>query len=229
MKSGPEHSRLVKYRYTKFIGDELGDLDLEDLVAKLSDLLLSSGFGSPYAMDDADRTMQALHDAILDALFNGGVLPEETLERLLGDPADADQSEARSKLEELIQQIIERMTEEGYITAAPDLEPSANVARVAAAPEPTLRNRPRYLPLLFMGEEYGETTPFPYLISHSDPALIDAVRRGRRMEFAAFEWQGEMPDPQDETTFLSAKLRHELRAGGTAPNSAGILSRSDPA
>jgi Ca-activated chloride channel family protein len=113
----------MKYRYTKFTGDELGDLDLEDLVAKLSDLLLSSGFGSPYAMDDADRTMQALHDAILDALFNGGVLPEETLERLLGDPADADQSEARSKLEELIQQIIERMTEEGYITAAPDLEP----------------------------------------------------------------------------------------------------------
>jgi Ca-activated chloride channel family protein len=113
----------MKYRYTKFIGDELGDLDLEDLVAKLSDLLLSSGFGSPYAMDDADRTMQALHDAILDALFNGGVLPEETLERLLGDPADADQSEARSKLEELIKQIIDRMTEEGYITAAPDLEP----------------------------------------------------------------------------------------------------------
>jgi hypothetical protein len=46
--------------------------------------------------------MQALHDAILDALFNGGVLPDETIERLLGDPADADQSDARSKLEELI-------------------------------------------------------------------------------------------------------------------------------
>ena len=56
---------------------------------------------------------------------------------------------------------------------------------------------------------------FPTSSSHSDPELIEAVRRGRRMEFAAFEWQGEMPDPQDETTFLSAKLRHELRAGGT--------------
>jgi Ca-activated chloride channel homolog len=66
--------------------------------------------------------MQALHDAILDALFNGGVLPEETIERLLGDPADGDQADARSKLEELIQQIIDRMTEEGYITAPPDLE-----------------------------------------------------------------------------------------------------------
>ena len=112
----------MKYRYTKFTGDELDDLDLEDLVAKLSDLLLSSGFGSPHAMDDEERTLQALHDAILDALFNGGVLPEETLERLLGDPADADQAEARSKLEELIQQIIDRMTEQGYITTPPDLE-----------------------------------------------------------------------------------------------------------
>src|SRR6266567_2618644 len=112
----------MKYRYTKFTGDLLDDLDLEDLVAKLSDLLLSSGFANPYATDEDDKTMQALHDAILDALFNGGVLPEETIERLLGDPADADQADARSKLEELIQQIIERMGEQGYITTPPDLE-----------------------------------------------------------------------------------------------------------
>ncbi len=112
----------MKYRYTKYTGDALDDLDLEDLVSKLSDLLLSSGFGNPYAMDDEERTMQALHDAILDALFNGGVLPEETIERLLGDPADADQGDARSKLEELIQQIIERMADQGYISTPPDLE-----------------------------------------------------------------------------------------------------------
>jgi Ca-activated chloride channel homolog len=112
----------MKYRYTRFTGDPLEDLDLEDLVSKLSDLLLSSGFGSPYATDDDDRTLQALHDAILDALFNGGVLPEETIERLLGDPADGDQGDMRSKLEELIQQIIERMGEQGYITTPPDLD-----------------------------------------------------------------------------------------------------------
>src|SRR6478672_7725326 len=113
----------MKYRYTKYTGDPLEDLDLEELVSKLSDLLLSSGFGNPYATDEAERTMQALHDAILDALFNGGVLPEETIERLLGDPADGDQGEARSKLEELIQEIIERMGEQGYISMPPDLEP----------------------------------------------------------------------------------------------------------
>ena len=71
-----------------------------------------------------------------------------------------------------------------------------------------------FVPLLFMGEEYGEKAPFPYFVSHSDPALIEAVRRGRREEFASFQWQGEVPDPQDEATFLSAKLRHDLRAGG---------------
>src|SRR3954468_21830857 len=112
----------MKYRYTKYTGDVLDDLDIEDLVAKLSDLLLSSGFGNPYGMDDEERTMQALHDAILDALFNGGVLPEEAIERLLGDPADADQAEARSALEELIQEIIERMTPEGYFSMPPALE-----------------------------------------------------------------------------------------------------------
>ena len=103
----------MKYRYTKYIGDPLDEIDIEDLVSKLSDLLLSSGFGNPHGMDEAERTMQALHDAILDALFNGGVLPEETIEKLLGDPADGDQEEMRSKLEELIQQIIEKMGEQG--------------------------------------------------------------------------------------------------------------------
>jgi len=104
----------------------LDDLDLDDLVEKLSDLLLSSGFQSPYGgmygESEDDRTMQALHDAIMDALFNGGLLPEEALERLLGDPADADQADARSKLEQLIQDIIDRMMQEGFITPAPNLD-----------------------------------------------------------------------------------------------------------
>jgi len=71
-----------------------------------------------------------------------------------------------------------------------------------------------FLPLVFMGEEYGETAPFTYFVSHSDEALIGAVRKGRRDEFTAFDWQGEIPDPQDEATFLLAKLNHELRNEG---------------
>jgi maltooligosyltrehalose trehalohydrolase len=71
-----------------------------------------------------------------------------------------------------------------------------------------------FIPLLFMGEEYGETAPFQYFIHHSDPALVEAVRRGRREEFAAFQWQGEPLDPQDEATFLRAKLNRHLRYEG---------------
>jgi maltooligosyltrehalose trehalohydrolase len=71
-----------------------------------------------------------------------------------------------------------------------------------------------FIPLLFMGEEYAETARFPYFVSHSDPALIEAVREGRRREFAAFEWADEPPDPQDEATFTDAKLRHQTRNRG---------------
>ncbi|MFC1893046.1 malto-oligosyltrehalose trehalohydrolase [Chloroflexota bacterium] len=67
-----------------------------------------------------------------------------------------------------------------------------------------------FVPLLFMGEEYGETAPFLYFVSHSEPELIEAVRQGRKEEFDDFQWQGELPDPQDEATFLSAKLNHDL-------------------
>jgi maltooligosyltrehalose trehalohydrolase len=71
-----------------------------------------------------------------------------------------------------------------------------------------------FVPLLFMGEEYGETAPFQYFISHFDPQLVEAVRRGRREEFAAFAWQGEPPDPQDAATFQRAKLNRRLRHEG---------------
>ena len=86
-----------------------------------------------------------------------------------------------------------------------------------------------FIPLLFMGEEYGETAPFQYFVSHSDPALIEAVRRGRREEFAAFAWQGEPPDPQDEATFRRSKLNHDLRREEHTSDPLGALQRTDPA
>ena len=70
------------------------------------------------------------------------------------------------------------------------------------------------IPLLFMGEEYGEEAPFLYFVSHSDEGTIDAVRRGRREEFDAFGWGMEIPDPQDETTFLGSKIDLGLRHNG---------------
>ena len=66
------------------------------------------------------------------------------------------------------------------------------------------------IPLIFMGEEYGETAPFQYFIEHGDPDLVEAVRQGRRQEFAHFGWNPEeIPDPQDSATFERSRLRRE--------------------
>jgi maltooligosyltrehalose trehalohydrolase len=64
-------------------------------------------------------------------------------------------------------------------------------------------------PLLFMGEEYLESTPFQFFTDHVDPAIAEATREGRRREFADFTaFSGEeVPDPQAVETFLRSKLR----------------------
>lgn len=69
------------------------------------------------------------------------------------------------------------------------------------------------IPLIFMGEEYGETRPFPFFCSFPDPQIAEAVRRGRRQEFAAAGWGDEVPDPQAESTFESAKLSWSFPEG----------------
>ena len=71
-----------------------------------------------------------------------------------------------------------------------------------------------HLPLLFMGEEYGEDAPFPFFCSFEDPQLVQAVREGRRREFAEFAAQGAVPDPQAEATFASARLSWSWPEGG---------------
>lgn len=63
-----------------------------------------------------------------------------------------------------------------------------------------------FLPMIFMGEEWAESNPFQFFISHSDEALIEAVRKGRKAEFAAFHNEEETPDPQSEATFNQSKL-----------------------
>jgi maltooligosyltrehalose trehalohydrolase len=72
-----------------------------------------------------------------------------------------------------------------------------------------------YVPMLFMGEEYGEPHPFPFFCSFGDQDLIRAVRHGRREEFAAldFQWGDQIPDPQDRATFESATLTWQWPEG----------------
>jgi Ca-activated chloride channel homolog len=116
----------VKYKYSKFTGEDLDELDLEELMSKLSDLFLGSGFDNPYGLpyeDDGEsgQSRQSLHDAIMEAILNGGMLSEETLERLLGkDWRESD--DAEQKLEALIDKIIEKLQAQGYLSQHPDLE-----------------------------------------------------------------------------------------------------------
>jgi len=70
------------------------------------------------------------------------------------------------------------------------------------------------IPLVFMGEEYGETAPFPYFIDHSDPGLIEAVRAGRAEEYASLAEQGPLFDPADESSFAAARIDRSLRHKG---------------
>ena len=71
-----------------------------------------------------------------------------------------------------------------------------------------------YIPLLFMGEEYGETAPFPYFVDHSDVKLNEMVREGRAGEFPELAKQGELFDPVSPDTFAAARLNFSLRDKG---------------
>jgi Ca-activated chloride channel family protein len=92
-------------RYHKYIGELWEDLDLEDLVGELSDFLLQSGFGLEPAEWGEDN-LEALHDAILEALMRRGLLSDEDLQKLMDDA---------SALEQFLQKTVERMVREGYL------------------------------------------------------------------------------------------------------------------
>ena len=131
----------MKYRYTKYTPGLLDELDFDSLVSKLSDFFLSSGFGNPYdPMNEDDRTMQALHDAILDALLNGGAMSDDMLNRLMSQQADGKNEAARDAIEDLIQQIIERLTEQGFVSMAgqPDKQQAQGEGGVGQ-PDPNAR------------------------------------------------------------------------------------------
>jgi Ca-activated chloride channel family protein len=111
----------MRYKYSKYRPEDLDDLDLEDLLSRLSDMLLGSGFDDPYGVysDDEGLSMQALHDAILEALLNGA-LSNEMLERLLGKDWQSSE-DVEQRIDELIERIVQKLQRGGYITPTPDL------------------------------------------------------------------------------------------------------------
>jgi maltooligosyltrehalose trehalohydrolase len=83
-------------------------------------------------------------------------------------------------------------------------------SRVAA----TLVLTSPFVPLIFQGEEFAASSPFLYFADHEDEAMRASVSEGRRREFAAFGWTGDVPDPEDPLTFAQSKLHwQELELG----------------
>ncbi|MDP4149849.1 MAG: malto-oligosyltrehalose trehalohydrolase [Bacteroidota bacterium] len=71
-----------------------------------------------------------------------------------------------------------------------------------------------YIPLLFMGEEYGERAPFYFFSDYGEKQVVEDLKAGRRLQFAGFGWDKEPPDPQDRNVFLQSKLQWNLRNEG---------------
>jgi len=106
----------MKYiKYSKFTGDHFDGLSAEDLLQMLQDFLLDSGFYGDswgfYEMDQ-ERTMEQLHQALLQAMTDKGMISQELLEQLRESAEDYQ----GSQLSELINKLMERLSEEGYIT-----------------------------------------------------------------------------------------------------------------
>lgn len=101
------------------------------------------------------------------------------------------------------------------LTAQVDAERAAVAAAVACFSSS--------VPMLFMGDEHADPAPFPYFVSHTDPELVEAVRKGRAEEFAAFSRGRTPPDPQAEATFRSAVLDHALADEGGAGRGRWLL------
>jgi Ca-activated chloride channel family protein len=122
----------VKYiRYSRYTGEPAGDVDLQELVKRLGDFLLQSGFESQsYGISEMDpeKTMEALRQAILRALQEGDLVPEDLLEQLTGQNADAA---SRQQLRDLVDQLIQRLMEEGYL--------QGELPQVTAPPEKMAR------------------------------------------------------------------------------------------
>jgi maltooligosyltrehalose trehalohydrolase len=71
-----------------------------------------------------------------------------------------------------------------------------------------------YLPMVFMGEEYGEGTPFYFFSDYSQPQTAATLREERKKQFEGFGWTTEAPDPQQKSTFLDCILKWSLRREG---------------
>ena len=115
---------MKRVRYTKFIGDLAGEIDLEELLKALSDYLLDSGFYDPFSrFQDLDHTMENLREAMRRVLEQADFFDQSLRQQLA-------QLAAEGKLDELIDKLIERMEQENYISSRPNRPGNGEVGKV---------------------------------------------------------------------------------------------------
>ena len=103
-------------KYTRFRPEDLDDLSLSDLMQELADYLLDSGFQDVYGFNElSDQTLDELRRAILRALMEQGAISTETVERMLEEADSFEESE----LARMLDRLIERMQNEGFISITP--------------------------------------------------------------------------------------------------------------
>ncbi len=109
---------MKRVRYTKYEGGLAGEMSMEDLLNALSDYLLDSGFQNPWSeFSDLERTMDALRDALKRALESGDLFDQKMQDQI-------DEMAVDGKLDELIEQLIQRMEQENYISVDRPHDPS---------------------------------------------------------------------------------------------------------
>jgi Ca-activated chloride channel homolog len=111
---------MKRIRYSKYVPDPAGEMSMEDLLNALSDYLLQSGFQNSYGMydmRDMEQTLEELKRAIEQALLNGDLFDEEMQQQI-------EQMQMEGKLDELIEQILERMQQENYVSIDQPHDPS---------------------------------------------------------------------------------------------------------
>jgi Ca-activated chloride channel family protein len=115
---------MKSIKYSKYVGFDWDSFNLQDLLSKLSDYLLQSGFHSDYyryPQPGQEHNLQDLHDAILDALLNQGLLSDEIMEKLM----QLEPEEQEQRLSELVQELVKRLIEEGYISFSDEQFPES--------------------------------------------------------------------------------------------------------
>jgi Ca-activated chloride channel family protein len=128
---------MKSVRYSKYAGQDWESLSIEELLGKLSDFLLQSGFQNPYfdQFRNSDRDLQALHDAILNALLRDAMLPED----MRAEGTEEGKDLQNPEISRLIQYLIKRLEREGYIRTRRNKKPATGKGAVAPLEEGSVR------------------------------------------------------------------------------------------